>query len=287
MSVLLNKNDLGQNNFFQVVGIISGEIQIDKVESFIKIGNNNYKLCFKKKGIFQQLKKDLENSKDFVRTLIVYPIYTHFPGREKLNVNFSVIGFNGSKKAEDKNNDIHKKLNSLEFKISGIWQYIPVCKSPCLSVFRNETEELIAEIKKCDPAKKAMLVKANHVPINFYTGLTKAFRFVKPVEGENKKYNPLFVSIKAKFDPSTNEFNFVELLCEPDTKIPRYLKLNKEEKVAAARARASKIRETPTVTKLNSALGATPSIKLKSKNVSPAATTQKPILKKIISFKAC
>jgi hypothetical protein len=282
---MLSENDLGQNNFFQVVGVISGEVQINKIESTkIKIGNNSYKLCFKKMGIFQQLKKELEKSKDFVKTLIVYPVFTHFPGREKHKINFNVVGFDGSNKVINKNNDIYQKLNSLEFKISGIWQYIPVCKSPCLSVFRNETDELIVELKKSDPVKKAMLVKANHVPINFYVGLPKAFRFVKPVEGENKKYDPLFISVKAKFDPSTNEFNFVKLLCDPSTKTPRYLKLQKEEKVAAAKARMNKNRETAITP--NSRSVVTSPIKLNSKNVSPTATPQKPILKKIISIKA-
>ena len=271
---MLSENDLGQSNFFQVVGVISGEVQI--IESSIRIGKQSYKLCFRKKGIFQQLKKEIENTKNLVRKLIVYPVFTHFPGREKHKINFDVIGFDGCSNKVI-NNDIYQKLNSFEFKISGIWQYIPVCKSPCLSVFRNETEKLIAELKKCDTVKKAMLVKANHVPINFYDGLPKALRFVKPVEGENQKYKPLFISIKAKFDPSTNEFNFVNLLCDPDTKIPRYLKLQKEEKVAAAKARMNKNHETAITTKPNS----TPQVKL-NKN---AATPQKP--KKIISFKAC
>lgn len=288
MSVLVVNNDLGQSNFFQAVGVISGQIEINESGSFIKIGNKSYKLCFKKGGIFQQLKKEIEESKDCVIRLIVYPIFTHFPGRDKHKINFDVIGFNGSKKQNNKKNDLDEKLNSLEFKISGIWQYIPVCKSPCISVFRNETEELISALKKCDPVKKAMLVKANHVPINFYgRNLPKAFRFVKPVEGENKNagYNPIFISIKAKFDPTTDEFNFLELLCDPSTKSPRYLKLQKEEKVAAAKARMNK-NVSPTAPPNNPSIVNSP-IKLKNKNVSPTATPQKPILKKIISFKVC
>jgi hypothetical protein len=286
MSVSVSDKDLGQSNFFQVVGVISGEIQIEKNDASIKIANNIYKLCFRRNGVFQQLKKELEESEDCVKRLIVYPIFTHFPGKDKHKINFDVIGFNGAKKENNKN-DLHEKLNNLEFKICGIWQYIPVCRSACISVFRNETEKLVAELKKSSPLEKAKIIKANHVPVNSYSrSLPKAYRFIKPVEGENANaYNPVFVSIKAEFDLSTDEFNFVELLCNPSNKSPRYLKLTKEEKIAAAKARLNRVREASV--KVSVATKSTPPIKLKSKNVSPVATPQKPILKKTMSFKIC
>jgi hypothetical protein len=277
MSVLGNK-DLGQNNFFQAVGVISGDVQFESTSASIKIGNNKYKLCFSKVGMFQQLKKAAKSNN--IKRLVVYPILTHFPGQTAHKISFDVIGFRGSKENSN-TTDLDKRLDDLEFKICGIWQYIPVCKTPCISVFRNFTDNLVATLGKCTAIEKALLTKTNHVPVNVYGSnlsfLPKAYRFIKPREGEKQNvYSPFFVSTKVRFDPQNDGFTFVELLCPPSTKSPKYIKLQKEEKAAAAKARLEKKRETSTDTAKTDVVFAPPIKPRKKAYTSP----QKPILKK-------
>ncbi len=36
---------------------------------------------------------------------------------------------------------IDQELQDFEFKLSGLWQFIPVCQSPCITVQKNFSEE--------------------------------------------------------------------------------------------------------------------------------------------------
>lgn len=239
-------SELGKTDIFQAVGVVVGEVFFQESFVFVKIDKRDYRVKYKNIAVIRQLKKNVEKFGQGQK-LVVYPIFTHFPGSKDWEMSFDLIGFRSLRSITNKNaknaEDIDNKLNQNEFKISGIWQYIPVCRTPCISVFRNSSPELNQKVAKLNPIEKSIVTKANHIPIycSRYDIPVEPYRYIKPRENEKKQeYKPFFVSIKAKFNPETGVFNFVELLSETTNKIPHYFKLSKEDKMIALRARLEK-----------------------------------------------
>jgi hypothetical protein len=144
-----------------------------------------------------------------------------------------------------------------------LWQFIPVCPTPCISVFRNFTSQRLEYIKQAEPAKKVKFMKASHLPILWKDSPVKPFRFNPKAEGDQGR--PAFVSLKAKFLPARNVFGFVALLALPQETAPKFLKASKKDKATA----------------LETSKKAKPTRTLTSDTDKPRLNQQKPILKKV------
>ncbi|WP_198920708.1 hypothetical protein, partial [Anaplasma marginale] len=126
--------------YFTAIGIIRGEVNFDdsqeKPQHTVKFGGKTYPLFYAKKNFqaFTGLKKEIESTGVRSQRLIVYPKFTHFPSRdEPPRVGFQLVGFDRGLQPDG----ITAELGDNEFKLSGIWQFIPVCRQPCISIFRN------------------------------------------------------------------------------------------------------------------------------------------------------
>ncbi len=122
---------------FQAVGIIKGDITIDGDKTFVTIGGKLYALYYASthKRAYEALKKEMESTGITQQKLIVYPRITHYPGgKQPYRLGFQLAGFVGHEASGD---GLQSVLEDLEFKISGLWQFIPVCRVPCISVFKN------------------------------------------------------------------------------------------------------------------------------------------------------
>jgi hypothetical protein len=142
---------------FTAVGIISGAVEFvkDARSATITLGDNKYPLFYilNNKGsvAFDALRKQIVNSGNNNYRLIVYPKIIHFPGRDKPHqIGFQLIAFDSGN-----NEGMYGELKDLQFKLSGIWQFIPVCQTPCISIFRNFTEQRLEYIKKSDITKRS------------------------------------------------------------------------------------------------------------------------------------
>ena len=217
---------------FQAVGIITGKVNFilegDNERSTITIGNKEYPLFYapRKQRAFEALKKEIEATGESTQRLIVYPKFTHFPGRDQPpNIGFQAVGFDKGRHSEV----ISQQLQDMEFKLCGLWQFIPVCRTPCISVFKNFTKERLDYIKQSEPAKKVKFMKASHLPLFWRDALVPPFRF-NPKAPKEEQGRPVFVQIKAKFVPHRDAFEFDSLLELPQELPPKFLKASKDDK---------------------------------------------------------
>ncbi|MEB3279663.1 MAG: hypothetical protein VKK42_12185 [Lyngbya sp.] len=219
--------------YFQGIGIIKGEVTLTEERSTIKIGEQEYRLFYipnRRKKAYEALKREIDQTQNPTQRLIVYPRILHFPKKDQPHrVSFQVVGFIGSK---SKPTPLNEELKDFEFKFSGLWQFIPVCRTPCISIFRNFNKERLAWIKEAEAVKKVKFMKASHVPLLWRDSPVKPFRFNPKLEKEQQG-KTYFVQIKAKFLPGRDVFGFVEQLEEPTEKAPGFLKASKKVKAEA------------------------------------------------------
>ncbi len=217
---------------FQAVGVITGKVMFgESNNNTITVGNKEYPLFYapRKQKAFDALKKEIEATSESTQRVVVYPRFTHFPGRDvPPNVGFQLVGFDKGRHEEV----ISDELADMEFKLCGLWQFIPVCRTPCISVFKNFTKERLEHIKQSEPAKKVKYMKASHLPLFWRDALVPPFRF-NPKAPREEQGKPVFVQIKAKFVPHRDAFEFDSLLGLPMEKPPRFLKASKDDKATA------------------------------------------------------
>ncbi len=225
------KND----SIFQAIGIIKGEVNLGDV-STIKIDDKEYRLFYiagKRKFAYEALKKEIETTGNTTQRLIVYPKILHFPDREKPHlVAFQLVGF--VSKDYKKPSSLDSELKDFEFRLCGTWQFIPVCRTPCISVFRNFTKDRLAWIKEAEIAKKVKFMKASHLPLLWKDSPVHPFRFNPKLEKEQQG-KTYFVEVKARFLPDRDVFGFVELFSEPTEERPNFFKASKKMKAEALR----------------------------------------------------
>jgi hypothetical protein len=231
---------------FQAVGVITGSVNFSESgQSTVTIGSYEYPLYYSKRqwDVLNALKKEIENTGNHNQRLVVYPKAIHFPRKEQPHrLAFQLVGFDRGRKLDA----VSGELEDLEFKLSGLWQFIPVCSTPCISVFRNFSDERLEFIKQAEPARKVKFMKASHIPLLWKDAPVRPFRF-NPKVAKEEQGRAAFVTIKAKFLPGRDVFGFVALTSLPKDSAPRYLKASKNDKatVQSAAKKASRAAAPP------------------------------------------
>jgi hypothetical protein len=235
---------------FQAVGIITGNVTFifeeekNKYIANITIGQYQYNLypngsSWSKSSSFNGLRKQIESTGISKQKLIVYPKITHYPGREQQHkIAFQLVAF----EKENVENSISKELNDLEFKLSGLWQFIPVCRTPCITVMKNFSDERLEYIKQAELARKVNFMKASHIPLMWRDAPVNPFRF-NPKISKQEQGKAMFVSIKARFIPGRDMFGFDSLLGMPQDEPPRHLKAGKKDKEQVLKNQMARKRE--------------------------------------------
>ncbi len=226
------------NSMFQAVGIIVGTVRFeDNGKSFVNMGGKEYALYYipnRKRKAFDALVKEIEATGNYNQRLIVYPRVLHFPRKEQpYNLSFQLVGFDNGQEQDG----VAKELQDFEFRLCGLWQFIPVCQVPCITVLRNFDQQRLEYINREETSviSKAKFLKASHVPLIWRDAPARPFRF-NPKASKEQQGHAMFVEVLAKFLPERNVFNFNSLLAPPQEKPPRFLKARKEDKVEAIKA---------------------------------------------------
>ncbi|MCT7964031.1 hypothetical protein NG791_25470 [Laspinema sp. D1] len=271
--------------FFQAVGILPGEVSFEEgsIMSKVTVGGKEYPLLFKPRlmSAMVALKLEIKQSGVSTQRLIVYPKVMHFPKQDQPHqLAFQLVGF----EKDSASSAISMQLEDFEFKLSGLWQFIPVCRVPVISVFRNFDETIHQNLKKLDETvaakKKVNFMKAAHIPLIWKDAPFKPFRFNPKLEKEEQG-RPLFLQLKAKFIPAKDGFEFVALLAPPLEKAPKFFKASNDDKATVQKEKKKNAtpisaKATPSKSKANpSKSKATPS-KSKSKQVKPPQPKPKP-----------
>lgn len=222
--------------FFQAVGILTGDVTFNEEKTFVSVGGKTYPLYYSgsHKRSDVALKKEIETTGITHQKLIVYPKITHYPGgKQPYSVGFQLVGFVGQQAS---GTGVSSELQDLEFKICGLWQFIPVCRIPCVSVFKNFNQQRLEFIKSAQLDKKVNFMKPSHIPVLWRDAPVPPFRFNPKLEKEAQG-KAFFVQLKARFNSERNAFEFVSLLAIPSSEPPNYLKAGKKDKLEVAKTR--------------------------------------------------
>lgn len=215
---------------FQAVGIIVGAVNFTEAgKSTVTIERQIYPLFYiaHKRKAFDALKREIERTGNNTQRLVVYPRVIHFPKKDRPHsFAFQLVGFDAGRELVG----VSEQLQELEFKLSGLWQFIPVCRTPCISIFRNFTSERLDYIKQVETAKKVKFMKPSHLPLLWKDAPIRPFRFNPKAEGDQGR--PAFITVKAKFLPHRNVFGFIEQLAPAAESAPKFFKASKQDKVS-------------------------------------------------------
>jgi hypothetical protein len=232
------------SNFFQAIGVISGEVNITgNLQATITIQGCEYKLKFQRQNqqLFTALKYRIKNTGNAFQTLMVYPKVTHFPRRQQPHIiDFELVNY----KSENCDKGIFSECQDLEFKLFGLWQFIWGTEIPCISIFKNLNQERLEYIKSVDSEQRVKFMKPEHLPVIWHEPVVCPCRFNPklPKEEQSKRY---FVQVKAKFSPPENVFHFESILGLPSENAPRFLSAHKRDKAEVMKQKRQQRKDAP------------------------------------------
>ncbi len=212
-------------NFFQAIGVLSGKLIFDGGFK-IELDGKRYDARFKRDCLMYFVKLDE------VGRFAVYPKITHFPKPDvAATMWFDIVAVVND---GENSSGIFEKLQDNEFLLRGLWQFIPVCRTPVVSILYNYNDDLLAKIARLDTAAKCKKLKAQHLPLVWKPPIVPAFRYKKDSETQDDKY---FISVKAKLDINREEFLFDSLIGVPTTEVPKGFVVGKQMKAEALQIR--------------------------------------------------
>lgn len=220
-------------SMFQAMGVIVGKVEIKEDNHLaIEMGGKKYALYISKFEIWEynKLREKVKENPDQIWRLVVYPRVLHVP-QQPHRIDFSLIGFDtGIRRG------VATELKDFEFKLCGVWQFIPVCRIPCITIYKNFTYEQLNVIKDVPPHQRVQLIKPVHVPVIWQPSPIRPFRFNSKLQREEQG-NPLFVEVLAKFVPNKDTFEIIDTISTPKKKLPPSLRVNKRDKAIAIKER--------------------------------------------------
>lgn len=222
---------------FQAIGVIEGEISFDgQSRANIAAHGQTYPLLDLPGQRFNlsALQKHIKETGNAAVRLVVYPKAIHFPDKETpQQIQFQLLRFEPG----ETRFGVSQNLNNMEFQIAGFWQFIPACRIPCISVFKNFSRQRLEWIKQANAGERVRFMEPVHLPVIW-----------EPAPVGPSKYNPkakqqqqqaAFCQVKAKFLPHKDAFGVSLRLAPPITdtaQAPKYLEVNKKDKQLAKSA---------------------------------------------------
>lgn len=234
-----NENAENQNKtvdkktvYFQGIGILQGDVNFDEEgKATITVDGITFplKYCRNRKRSFLALQREVKAT-GARQDVVVYPHVIHFPQRDKDSlIYFEIVGFRTAK-ININDNEVTADLVPGEFVISGVWQFIPASRVPCISVFKNFSKERLQYLNQLeDELQKKKFMKAAHLPLYWRDSSVKPFRY-NPKAEKDQQETKYFIRIKATFLPEKSAFGFKELITEPIVNPPNHFKPLKAQK---------------------------------------------------------
>jgi len=223
---------------FQAVGIIEGEVSFpEDKKPTITLNGKQYSLfphsVFDKKQTNQRLrrlKKHIENTGYTNQKLLVYPHVTHsIQQTYPQEISFEIIKF------DHQIGMIENDLEEMEFLLSGLWQFISISSTPCVSIFKNSHLINLKRTQNKSAIKRVKRLEPCHIPLFWENPSVKPFHY-DPRLNELNRDIPMFVQLKARFLPEQDQFQVVSEVKPPRNQAPPYLQITEEDRKAAEEA---------------------------------------------------
>lgn len=207
------KSDSNEPSIFQAVGLLECIPQVENERLSIAINGNQYELR-KTHGPrsqqFDLLKQEIEKNGSRQMQLRVYPNIIHDSNKLEIRHLFSLVRAYADKpKCLD---------SSSSFVFRGIWQYVPYCSTPVISIHRNI--DMLKFYQRLSTAAKKSFVRPQAFPV-VWDAPVEPFRH-NPDPQKSEQMPRYFVEVTAVFQDG--QYTVVEMLNEPSLDIPRYIK---------------------------------------------------------------
>jgi len=190
---------------FQAFGFVKGKILEQGSSYVLQIEEQTYPLF----GPRERVKSFVGGGEEVY--LRVYPNWKSNAQKEAVlrNLSFTVVAILEK---------CPKNYQVNHFKVRGIWQKVSFFAEPVITVYRNQSRGVHDDCK------------ALHFPLLWKDAPVEPFEYdpsLKEKQDYSKRY---FCQVEAIFSPETQEFTVSNLLEEPTTTIPPYIKPKKFQK---------------------------------------------------------
>ncbi len=199
---------------FQALGkmILSPYLKENNLK--VEINGQEYALLYGDDFTFvahKNLRRQLVKSGSRKMLLKLYPNVQFSNKSEKPKLSFILGGF--------ENKYYTNRQYPEKFKLRGIWQYVPFCQTPVISIYRNL--EQLWQFQKLNEKEQLKLAKPHHIPVVWDDAPVEPFKYVAevPKEEQMPRY---FVEVRAIIKDGV--YVVQEMLKEPTLNIPPYIK---------------------------------------------------------------
>lgn len=199
---------------FQAIGLIRCVAQIEEERLTIVIDNQPYEL---RKGgrrlnkQFNLLKQDLEQNGSRELWLRVYPKVVYDSNSQTIRYWFALV-----KAYLDDERSRYPNLVD-DFVFRGVWQRVPHCQSPVISIYRNLNN--LNFYRRLSPTARKAFAQPHSFPVD-WSAPVEPFRY-HPKLDEERQMPRYFVQVRAVF--KAERFEVVEILDEPTLEIPKHI----------------------------------------------------------------
>jgi hypothetical protein len=198
------ENKKNQSLFFQAIGLLKAIPEKDDLLGWtIKLNNVKHRL-FIPPHLYKCWLKKMDALNISPLYLRVYP-RCYMAKKEQPIIFFQVVAWQD----DNKNNEL---INN--FRIKGLWQFIPQSRLPVLTVYRNPKAQDITN-----------RYKATHLPVLMRREDCSPYRYVK--QDSNESVQKYFIQGEFTYLPERQAFGYKKDFASPVDKSPRYKKPNK------------------------------------------------------------
>ncbi len=214
---------------FQAIGAVIATPYLKDDLLKVVIDGCEYDLLYVKgfrSKAYPLLRAGLEKNGSSQMFLRLYPNVKYDYKSQQPRLSFSLVCF--SQDCE-KINDEPKG-----FMLRGIWQYIPHCKTPVITIYRNRAQKVY--FKNLSKSQQLSFAQPRHIPV-VWDAPVEPFKF-NPEAEKDSQMPRYFVEVRAIFKDGL--YVVEEMLREPTLKIPKFIKVSKKEQDKSVEKTAQK-----------------------------------------------
>ncbi len=177
--------DTSPQNYYQAIGWLRGKLIKEEDKFCIQIRDTNFPLYFPRRVL--TIASNLEGQQVWIKC---------YPQSKGEGLSFKVVWMGLEQ---------NEKTDPGIFVLRGVWQFIPQCRRPVFSIYRNELKNYESRPNN------------QHLPLIWSDQPPYRFR-------KDSEERPKFYQITARLIPQRNCFGFVSEIADPIEQTPRRVK---------------------------------------------------------------
>lgn len=207
-----------EQRIFQALGTILATPYLKSDRALFTIADREYDLrcvtVFQRQA-YKLLLEELEKNGSSKMFLKLYPFVTFDKSSAEPILSFSLANFSLNL----------EKINNYPkgFVLRGIWQYIPKCNVPVITIYRNLNQ--LPAFKKLKGSRKFSFAQPRHLPV-VWDAPVEPFKY-NPQQEKESQMSRYFVEVRAIVKDGL--YVVEEMLLPPTLDIPKYIKSPKKK----------------------------------------------------------